>query len=310
MSKVKLGAWTYAAVGVAELDVALSMWCGDFGFEILAEASGADPELARLWSIDADNISRQVILATPGISRGQLHLVEFRQPDVAVRDGARSMDSTPKNLDIHVRDLPAQFERLKKAGYHFHSDNYSEMKTEDGIHFREVQMLGHDYTNIVLVEIMGETHPFTTQGVAGIGPAVTTVNDMKSETAFYQTIFGLDSIHEVLLDGPEIEKMIGLPEGAGLDVRVLGDEHEHMGRVELVEYQQVQGEDRYPLARAPSRGFLHLCFVTEQFEDFKALLKSKSIDFTDYGLMHTLYGERKAMSLFSPAGFRVEVHSG
>ena len=51
--------------------------------------------------------------------------------------------------------------------------------------------------------------------------------------------------------------MIGLPPGAALDIKILGGDA-HMGQLEIIAYEGVDGEDRYPRTRPPARGILEI----------------------------------------------------
>ena len=93
-------------VGVRNMDVALDLWISTFGFEILEQRKGADPDLSKLWGLDKDEITQQTLIATPSMKVGMLHFVEFKNPSIEVRESASSTDLGPKNLDITCKDLP------------------------------------------------------------------------------------------------------------------------------------------------------------------------------------------------------------
>ena len=106
--------WTSVTVGVADLDTALELWVGTFGFSKLASLEGEDVELASLWKILPSDIKRQALLGMPGAAYGRLHLVEFTEPGPPVREGAQVFDQCPKNLDIYVRDLPTRVKEMSR----------------------------------------------------------------------------------------------------------------------------------------------------------------------------------------------------
>ena len=166
--------WTHVTVGVADLDNALPLWTEEFGFDIRTQRDGPDEGLAKLWGLGSgDAITRQAVVGTPGVAHGLVHLVQFANPGEPVRAGAEVFDLLPKNLDIHVKDLPANFARMKADGRPFRSDNYSEVTAAGGTTFREIHMRGHDETNIVFVEVIGEHLPYSPTGFAGVGPIIT-----------------------------------------------------------------------------------------------------------------------------------------
>ena len=109
------------------------------------------------------------------------------------------------------------------------------------------------------------------------------------------------------LDGPQIEKMVGLPPGAGLDFRVFGDKDDPMGRVEIVEYQQADGEDRYARAVPPATGTLHVTWQVPDLAPLLANLATNGIDHSEHGNIDAVFGKGRMISFRSPAGLRIEV---
>jgi catechol 2,3-dioxygenase-like lactoylglutathione lyase family enzyme len=300
--------WTTVTVGVADLDAALELWVDTFGLEVMASSEGPDAELARLWDLEPEDIARQTIVHTPGETHGMIHLVRFNEPGAPVRQGAEVFDLVPKNLDIHARDLPTRFAELKAAGRVFRSETYSEVTAPNGAVFREIHMPSHDDINVVLLEVIGEEHPFTPQGFAGVGPVITIVPDATEEQQFYQEILGLAMLSDNILKGPEIERMVGLPAGAYLDVSVLGQESEHFGRIEIVDYQGVEGRNLFPNAKPKALGTLHVSYQLPNLEPLQARLAEAGIEYTNHGVIETLLGSGEVISFHSPAGLRIEAH--
>lgn len=312
MSVSGLGAFSHVTVGVASLDQALGFWVENFGLMVRDRREGPDAGLAALWGIEPARISRQAIVATPTAAAdraavGAMHLVEFRDPLPAVRLGARPFDLLPKNLDLYTTDMPARYAELEAAGHQFRA-RWAEMAA--GQHrFREVQMQAHDAINLVLIEAIGPGYAtaMSPRGYAGVGPLVTIVPDIGIETVFWRDVLGMSTTLELELDGPVIERTVGLPAGAALRLRVFGDPAEALGRIEIIEYQQVHGENRYPQARPPATGILHANWQIPDLEPIRARLRDAKLPFAEHGTVGALYGSGPVLSFFSPAGFRVEV---
>jgi catechol 2,3-dioxygenase-like lactoylglutathione lyase family enzyme/predicted small lipoprotein YifL len=305
-----LGSFNHITVGVADLEVALELWVNRFGFEMVAQEQGPDSGLAALWSLTPDDISRQALVRTPGEDYGMVHFVEFVDPDPPVRAGAEVFDLVPKNLDVSVVDLPSRFAEMRAAGQVFRTETYKEASTANGGRFREGQMKGHDDTNIVLLEVVGGGLPaevYTAQGYAGVTALITIVPDAEAEKDFYQDALGLALRSESLLAGPEIEAMIGLPPGSGLDVSMLGGE-DNLGHVEIIQYQGVTGTNRYPRARPKALGTLHINFTTADLAPVKSRLTAAGVPFDEFPRISTLFGQGEAIAVASPAGLRIEIH--
>ncbi len=304
-----MASWTSVAVGVGNMEEALELWVDTFGFELLSRRDGNDPELARLWNLAADDIARQALVRTPEEQVGMIHLVQFNDPAPPVRRNAQVFDLCPKNLDIYVRDLPARHRELLAAGRAFRTETYSEVTAPNGIRFREIHMPSHDNINVVLLELIGEDFAFTEKGYAGVGPVITIVGDAEKEKYFYQDIIGLEILSNNILDGPDIEKMIGLPPGSALDVSIWGEKESHLGQIEIIDYRGVEGTDLYPRAKPKSLGILHVSYTVRDLGKFQDRLEQAGLDFSRHGRVNILPASGEAIHFYSPAGLRIEVFS-
>ena len=99
-SFVEQDAIAAAVVGVASLPVALDLWVGTFGFEVVALAVEQDgilfhTVLESFWHLPRGSITAQAVVGTRGISTGRVWLVEFAEPAEAVRYGAATIDLCP-----------------------------------------------------------------------------------------------------------------------------------------------------------------------------------------------------------------------
>jgi catechol 2,3-dioxygenase-like lactoylglutathione lyase family enzyme len=306
LPRAALGAFAHATVGVARLSEAVAFWTENFGFEVAVRRDGPDADLAAIWDLQATDITRQALVRTPSAAAGAIHLVEFAKPKAPVRKNAQVFDHLPKNLDVYVRDLPTRFEQLKARGVKFRSEPITSPGPE-GLIFKEVHLPGHDETNVVLLEVIGKGYDtcYNSQGFAGIGPLITIIPNLAREAAFYTDVLGMPITLDIRLDGPVIEKMVGLPPGAALVLKVYGDPAEPLGRVEVIEYERMTGNNLFPRARAPALGTLH---VTYQVPDLAPILERLAgVGVIDHGDRRLLYGAGRVISFHSPAGFRIEV---
>lgn len=304
----EISAWSTVTVGVRDLDAALDLWVGTFGFNVANLQEGPDEDLARLWYLDADDIARQALVRTGDNQYGMIHFVEFKEPELPVRHGAQVYDLVPKNLDVYVDDLPRRFAELKANGSSFRSERYSEVTAPDGTVFREIHMPSHDDVNVVLLEVIGKPRPFTPYGFAGVGPLIFIVPDARAEKAFFANVMQLDKLNDNLLKGPEIERMVGLPPGAGLDVSIWGRHGNDFGEIEIIEYQGVSGNNLYPLAKPTALGVLHISYQVDDLRKILSRLQASGIEVTEHGVVKTMIGEGRAVSFHTPAGLRIEVH--
>ena len=296
-------------VGVKDIDVALKLWSSHFGLTVIAEKNGSDPALSKLWKIENDAINKQALLTTPGIDVGKIHFVEFNNPNPAVRKNVNSTDLGPKNLDVTCKDLPKKYDELTELGYKFRSEYVAYRVESIDAEVLEVQMPGHDDTNIIFVEQLEEEILLSDKGYGGITSLVTIVSNLDEETQFYKEIFSLKEALSEDLFGEHVEKMIGLPPGGGLRLNLLeGDEIDRYGRVELVNYIGVKEQnDLYKIAKPPALGTLHCVFKTENLSAIKNKLNNRSVEFEDFGKLDLIYGFGETISLNSPAGLRIDI---
>jgi len=296
-------------VGVQNIDEAIELWVNQFGLDIVSEREGIDADLSRLWQLDDDEITKQALLATPKIDVGKIHLVQFKNPTTAVRENANATDLGPKNLDVTCLDLPSKYDELIKMGYQFRSEYVGYQIESIGADVLEVQMPGHDHTNIIFVEQLGEKIQLSKRGYGGITSLVTIVSELDEETDFFMDIFSLKEALSEDLFGEHVEKMIGLPKGGGLRLNLLeGDEIDRYGRVELVAYIGAEKQDDlYKIANPPALGTLHCVFRVEDIDNIKNKLRKRSVSFKEHGLLDLIYGKGEIISFRSPAGLRIEV---
>ena len=84
-----------------------------------------------------------------------LHLVEFANPGPPVRESAAVFDLCPKNLDVYVRDMLAQFAELRDAGIELRNLTYGNAITPNGIRIWGIHIPAHDAIRVVLLELVG-----------------------------------------------------------------------------------------------------------------------------------------------------------
>ena len=297
--------FSHAIVGTADLDEAMRLWVGTFGLSVGERREGPDPELEQFWHLPPGGIRRQALVGLPGESTGRLHLVEFSDPEPSVRDGARSFDLCPKNLDVRLTGMHERYGELVASGWEMGSTPVR--MPLDTMEVYEVQLRGPDFTNLSLVEVVGEKLPFTPNGYVAVTQVVGTTPDNPSERDFFEEVFQLRHLDYHLFEGPEVERMVGLPVGAKLDMHILGDPDDALGRIELVQYVGVAGTDLYPRARPPACGFLGVAFDTEDLHGLAARARAGCHPVEDMGTARTLAGDGMRVVVTSPAGMRIEV---
>lgn len=300
----------YTVFSTGDMNASLDLWVKHFGMEIVARHKGADRELARAWGLPADGIADQALLLTPGVSRGGVHLVRFKNPGPSVRDGAAPTALLPKNIDVAVDNMQVRYAELEAAGYTFRSKPHPMVPN-----VYEVQMTGPDDVNINLTGPGPGAGPGPantrkrTLSTKGYGPGVMMVivsADYKAEAQTLQRLLGMQQIGGLHLRGPDIEKIINLPPGAGLDTQILGDPANPFGTVQVVQYSgALSSENRYPRTQPPARGMLSLTYFVDDLSPWLAPAMRGEI--TDLGRGAGIYGPGRMATFTTPAGLRVDV---
>lgn len=269
---------------------------------------GDDPGLREHWGVTDRHIVKQAMVRSVGAENGGMHLVEWDVAADSVREGAQVFDLCPKNLDIYVDDLPVRMAQLTEQGVVFGNEHYSEAISPDGVHFREIHLAGHDDINIAFLQVIGSDTPIPQSGPHGVGPLVFIERTSAAEKRFIDTILGLPRSHNNILEGPEIEEMIGLPPGRALEVSIWVEPGQALGEVELVTYQGTDGADRYPQARPRARGVTHLNWWMDDIETFAAHLTAQGVSYQLSKVAGSLFQSSSSLIYQSPAGLRLEVH--
>lgn len=294
----------HIVVGVADMTPVTVLWQDRFGLVEVANRWGPDKDLSRIWNLADDAVAEQLLLRTPHARGGWLHFVRFKQPHLPVRQGAATTDLCPKNLDVNCIDMPARYDELASDGYVFRSA-INEYNIGD-LAAREVQFDGHDCTNVVLIEVDGWPIKLSPQNFGAVSSFVVVVADPDAEAEFYRCLFGHQELMHHRIAGAAIEKTVGLPTGAALDMRLLGCPHEAYGRLELITYEGASGRNLFPMARPPALGAL-LCRL--EVEDADVVLQraaGQGYDAVDHGLVKTIFGYCRLVTITTPAGFTVE----
>jgi len=166
-------------------------------------------------------------------------------------------------------------------------------------------MQGPDHLNLVLLEIEGQHENVSAQGYGVVPQIVLTTVAGANEVDYFRQLLDLHLLHELRLDGPEVERTIVLPPGAGLVVRVLGDPNQRYGRLEFIEYEGIVSRNLYSRAVPPACGMLSVEYLVADLD--VALRSSAVCDVMHHGVVSTVHGRGRMASASSSSGFRVDL---
>ena len=299
--------WQTITIGVANLEKALHLWVDLMGFKAVASRKGRDDQLAQQWDIPAGSVIEQVLLGHGENQDGRLLLIKTAHSGPSVRLGAAVFDQCVKNIDIYVTDIVSRGKELQSANYSSRNALPSEIVAEDGTHFKEMHFHIHDDINLVLLELMNEPMPFNTMGFGQIGPIISVVADVAQEKKFYKEVLELEMLSNNYFNGSEIERMIGLPEGSGLDVSIWGTDGQRNAQLELVEYDGVIGKNLFSRGSLPNCGLHSVCFVTANAKNIVLSGQAFPCRIISRGKLNTLAGDGVHWSIYTPAGLRIDL---
>jgi hypothetical protein len=171
--------------------------------------------------------------------------------------------------------------------------------------FLEAHTSAHDGVNVVLVEILGKHELTSAKGYGVVPQAVLTTSDNLREAAFFKSLMGLSQVSHNRFSGPEVEKTIGLPPGAALDIHILGDLKNDYGKLEIVQYEGVKSNNLYPRSKPPARGMLSVTYIVDDLSAL--LLRGAALGIMDHGATTCILGQGRMASVTSPAGLRVDL---
>jgi predicted enzyme related to lactoylglutathione lyase len=168
-------------------------------------------------------------------------------------------------------------------------------------------MPAHDDTNVVFIEVEDWPIRLSAKHYGAVSSFVVVVPDTAAEAKFYKTVFGHQELMHHRISGAAIEKTVGLPSGAALDMRLLGDPQELYGRVELITYEGLQGRNLFPKACAPALGILGCRFEVDDMDAFCERVQNSGCEIERIGPTELLTGSGEMAALKSPAGLAIEV---
>lgn len=279
-------AYAYAVIGVEDLAHALDLWHGRFGMEVARRESGPDAQLARVWGLPENAIAAQVLLTSPGMLNGGVHLVQFATPANAVRDSAQPEDLAPQSVVVAVRDLEARYAELATDPSRFASR--VTQRTVDRTPVRELHMDTHDALDVLFREPVRKPEIVSKQGYGASQAIVITTADIDREAAFFRDVMGLE--------------MIGNEQG---DMLVLGDRRDRFGRIELARSVSPDARDLYPRAVPPARGLISVTYVVPDLRPFVAAGRAAGL--AEHGRVVSILGDGQMASVASPSGLRIDI---
>ena len=260
-------------IGVADMERSLEFYRDVIGLTASEPRAWSGESLAAQWQ-SPPGLEAQAVLATyPGSRVGRVMLVRFHAEK---REEVRAERETTwiglGNLNFYNNHIHDTARRLSEAGYRFWSrpTTYEMSKavgspTEvvfeapDSVPVNLVQLVRGTRTQTGDMAAFLDSHGMTPTGFTQVTTSAHYVRDMDAAVEFHRRVLGMEPLIDAILDRPEQNNFLSLPEGARTHVLFVKGGH-MFGKVALcspLNYECVDLTDR---AEAPNIGYLAMGF--------------------------------------------------
>lgn len=307
---------TAAILGVSDRQAHLDLYCGQLGFDVIAEGVIDRTTAAGLWGDGLADLP-VTVLAAAGAESGRIALVTVA-PDGAVPEHPHTADIGLAGIDVYTRDIQATYRDLVAAGHRWLTPpaTYDVPLGERSVTVTEGFCLAPDGTDLVFVE------PASPRGTAAweadpdrryteLTSVVCHVPDADREVAFWGTSgLGLGVWYDVTFSSPGLERMTGLPPGSRLRLAFLAGAT--TARIEVTSVLgALAGIDRRPSQR-PGRSLGHSGWIARSRDLDAALDRAATLGARRLTIPvpthDPLLGTGRAASMDTPNGIPVTLY--
>ena len=308
------GAWQEAVVSVRDLDAVAAFFEQVAGYETIGGGT-VDSGMLAYYRLPAAASARYRLLRKPGTTAGYLRLLRFdnvrQQP---IRIGARAWDTGGFfSLMTRGRNLGLLYDEALAMGWHAESEpvqfDFGDIK------LRNVVLKGPDGINIAVYERITPplanwpafdrlTQPFN---------AMQMVRDADAAYAFYKEVLGFEVFWRGdYLDPAPATNNFGIPQNLVTEVprrtAIMYPVPGETGRVEVMQFQGLDGRDVSSRAVPPNLGILSLRFPVGDLDARQRAIKAGGVGayYRPARLALPPYGDVTMFGVRSPDGALIE----
>lgn len=267
-------------IGVADMDRSLEFYRDVIGLTVTESQAWSGESLVAQWQSPTGMDADAVLATYPGSRVGRVMLIRFHaETRLEVRAERETTWIGLGNLNFYNNHIHDTARRLSEAGYRFWSrpTTYEMSKavgspTEvvfeapDSVPVNLVQLVRGTRTQTGDMAAFLDSHGMTPTGFTQVTTSAHYVRDMDAAVEFHQRVLGMEPLIDEILDRPEQNNFLSLPEDAR--TRVLFVKGRHMfGKVALcapLNYECVDLTDR---AEAPNIGYLAMGFDVPDLDE-------------------------------------------
>ncbi|GEM_PF-686911 len=299
-------------LSVSDLADSMRFYAAIPGWEVVYQGSLRAADIGELWGYHQQADVNVALLRHVASDYGKLKLLEFpgdsRQP---IRNPNRVADVGLFDIDLMVTDIEACVKYMIERGARPGPCGPVRYSLGD-VPVAEALVYGPDGEAIVLIERLAAPAA-AAAGQTGfryseIATSAQIVAHLETSMAFYRDVLGLTLYRQAELREPQVEVMLGLPAGQPLRLAIFTAGESLSGKIELVDFPGLPGENRSTLAHPPNLGFFMYSFLVDDLDAlYQRLVEAKiTISCAPRRVDFGPEGVQEAMSVLSPDGLRLE----
>ena len=289
MAKQRTGsALGISFIGVADMERSLEFYRDVIGLRVTEPQDWSGESLAGQWQSPPGMKAEAVLATYPGSSVGRVMLVRFHADSrKEVRAERQTRWIGLGNLNFYNNHIHETARRLSEAGYRFWSlpTTYEMSKavgspTEvvfeapDSVPVNLVQLVRGTRTQTGEMATFLDSHGMTPTGFTQVTTSAHYVRDMDAAVEFHRQVLGMEPLIDEILDRPEQNNFLSLPEDARTHVLFVKGGH-MFGKVALCSPLNYECEDLVGRAEAPNIGYLAMGFDVPDLD--KAVTRAREL---------------------------------
>ena len=296
-------------ISVEDLNTSLRFYSDTLGFKKLADVELGGEGIERLWGLPKGTRARAVVVGREGARAGLVRLMQFApRSERFVHQDARLWDIGVFYLHTLVDDIDRRYDELRAGGYQFFGPPTVWQVPEQNRTIKEALLRGPDGLVIDILQFeFGSFEPAEKQPkYSEISTSARVVKEIDKLLVFYRDMLGYRVIKDQVPGNKQLDTLLHLPPGSRIRVVHLADGDNQTGKIELVEFLNVEGCE---LVAGPTDiGPFMLSFGVEDVDGLFELFRKENISVICPPLDIEIppYRRTKVMTARDPGGFMLE----
>jgi len=264
-------------LGAADLDKTVAFYRDIVGLDVAEEGRWDAAAFRAVWPYAEAGDVPAVVLEQPGVPVGRVIVLGFGSAAQTIRQPEERRGYGHLNLNLYAEHIFASTDAFKVAGYMPWSEPTGHDLSEgvgspievmcdgpDGLVINMIQLATTDpASQIGQMRAYLKREGYTRTGLTPIVTAEHVVRDRAAATAFHRDVLGMTVFIDEVLDKPETNHFLDLPDGSKTHVTFLKGEH-MFGKVCLSDPLNYVIGDLVPRARPPAAGYMAQVFRVGQ----------------------------------------------